>query len=133
MIRELLQSYLSMAEIIPTDENLKKNAKEMLSRIPEIQIGPDGCIQEWIHPFAEVELGHRHLTPLYGVHPGNQITPENTPKLSKASLKLLNKRLTYGGGHTGWSCAWLNQPVCKTRRSEVCRKISEAFTHRFRI
>lgn len=107
LIRELLQSYLSMAEIIPTDENLKKNAKEMLSRIPEIQIGPDGCIQEWIHPFAEVELGHRHLTPLYGVHPGNQITPENTPKLSKASLKLLNKRLTYGGGHTGWSCAWL--------------------------
>lgn len=107
LLRELLQSYLSMAEKIPVNNEIKHDAEDILRRIPEIQIGPDGCVQEWIQPFAEVELGHRHLTPIYGVHPGKLITPEKTPKLAKASLKFLEKRLTNGGGHTGWSCAWL--------------------------
>jgi hypothetical protein len=62
---------------------------------------------EWSRPFGEAEPGHRHVSHLYGLHPGSQITPEGTPELAAAARKSLEHRLANGGGHTGWSRAWL--------------------------
>ena len=61
---------------------------------------------EWIREFEEAEPGHRHMSHLFGLHPGTQITPE-TPELFAAARKTLERRMANGGGHTGWSRAWI--------------------------
>ena len=83
----------------------RKLSKRSLLARPEI--GADGRIQEWSKPFAEAEPGHRHVSHLYGLYPGNSITPTCTPELAEAARKSLQSRINQGGGHTGWSCAWL--------------------------
>jgi alpha-L-fucosidase 2 len=61
---------------------------------------------EWVHEYEEAEPGHRHMSHLFGLHPGTQITPE-TPELFAAARSTLERRLANGGGHTGWSRAWI--------------------------
>ncbi|MEY2714602.1 MAG: Alpha-L-fucosidase, family [Planctomycetota bacterium] len=70
-------------------------------------IGSDGRLMEWARPFGEAEPGHRHISHLYGLHPGAQFTCDITPQLLGAARKTLDFRLANGGGHTGWSRAWL--------------------------
>src|SRR5882672_4560941 len=62
---------------------------------------------EWPEEFKEVEPGHRHVSHLFALHPGKQITLRGTPELAAAARKSLEKRLASGGGHTGWSRAWI--------------------------
>lgn len=88
--------------------------------MPTLQIGPDGRLLEWDRPVEEVEPGHRHLSHLYGLYPGDQITPE-TPALWDAARKSLEDRLTHFGGHTGWSRAWT--ACCFARLGEGDRAI----------
>jgi alpha-L-fucosidase 2 len=66
-----------------------------------------GRLQEWIEDYAECEPGHRHMSHLYGLYPGDQISFQKTPELTAAALKSLQGRLKHGGGHTGWSRAWI--------------------------
>lgn len=66
-------------------------------------IGPDGRILEWDQPYREVEVNHRHVSHLYGLHPAKEITPYGTPELAKAAAASLNAR---GDEGTGWCIAW---------------------------
>ena len=61
---------------------------------------------EWTEEFKEENLGHRHISHLYGLYPANQITI-STPELLTAARKTIDTRLANGGGHTGWSRAWI--------------------------
>ena len=72
-----------------------------------MQIGSDGRLQEWLEDFRDARPGHRHMSHLFGLHPGAQITPRGTPELAAAARKTLDARLAHGGGHTGWSRAWI--------------------------
>lgn len=69
-------------------------------------IGSDGRLMEWPAEFREPEPGHRHMSHLFALHPGRQITTK-TPEMQNAARKSLEYRLQNGGGHTGWSAAWL--------------------------
>jgi len=71
-----------------------------------LQIGENGTIQEWIHDYEEVEVGHRHMSHLLSLYPLAQITEEN-PQLFEAAKKTIQRRLESGGRHTGWSRAWI--------------------------
>jgi alpha-L-fucosidase 2 len=62
---------------------------------------------EWARPFEEPEPGHRHVSHLFGLHPGRQFTAERSPDELAAARRSLEFRLAHGGGHTGWSRAWL--------------------------
>ena len=62
---------------------------------------------EWAHEFAEAEPGHRHMSHLFALYPGTQITLHGRPDLAEAARKSLDFRLSHGGGHTGWSRAWI--------------------------
>lgn len=77
------------------------------SRIPPTKITQEGLIQEWNEDVEEVELGHRHISHLYGLFPGNSFSPFTNAVLAEAAKKTLEKRLLHGGGHTGWSRAWI--------------------------
>lgn len=70
------------------------------------KIGSDGRIMEWTEEFKEPEPGHRHISQLYGLYPGNEISRQ-TPELLAAAKKTIKHRLAHGGGHTGWSRAWI--------------------------
>ncbi len=71
------------------------------------RIGENGNILEWQEDYEEAEPGHRHISHLYGLHPSEQITVDGTPELAKAARVTLERRLSHGGGHTGWSRAWI--------------------------
>ena len=77
------------------------------AKLPPPAIGPDGRLLEWDSPYEEPEPGHRHVSHLYALHPGRQITPTDTPELAAAARAALERRLASGGGHTGWSRAWI--------------------------
>lgn len=107
ILRDLFEGYIKAADVLGRDEELLTKTKEMLDKLPELQIGKHGQIMEWMKDYEELEPGHRHISHLYGLHPSHQIDVMDTPKLAEAALKTLERRLKYGGGHTGWSCAWI--------------------------
>jgi len=107
IIRHVLEACIKSASILNIDSDKAGEWKSIISRIPPNQIGKDGTIMEWIKDYEEVNAGHRHMSHLYALHPGFEITPDATPDMAEAAVNTLNRRLTHGGGHTGWSRAWL--------------------------
>ncbi|MBQ9537973.1 MAG: glycoside hydrolase family 95 protein [Treponema sp.] len=79
----------------------------VLSHLKAPELNSDGSLMEWNSEYEEVEKGHRHISHLYGLFPGESISPDGTPALAQAAEKTLLKRLSFGGGHTGWSQAWV--------------------------
>lgn len=86
---------------------------DKLSKLPPTKIGSDGRIMEWLEEYEEEEPGHRHVSQLYGLYPSEQITADGTPELARAARKTLEARLSHGGGHTGWSRAWIMNHYAK--------------------
>jgi alpha-L-fucosidase 2 len=101
-----LNNCIEASELLGVDEGLRENWKHIRSKIPPVLIGKDSTIMEWIEDYKEWEPGHRHMSHLLGLYPLAQITPE-TPELFEAAKATIEKRLKYGGGHTGWSRAWM--------------------------
>lgn len=106
ILRELFTDYLSACERLKVEEPLLERARTVLKKLPETEIAADGRIREWHDEVEETEPGHRHISHLFGLYPGTQITKE-TPALFEAAKKTLAFRLAHGGGHTGWSRAWI--------------------------
>ena len=106
IIHELFNACIKASQILGHDPDFAGQLKETLARLPVVKIGMDGTIREWIEDYPEAEPGHRHMSHLFGLHPGTQITQE-TPALFDAAAKTIAKRLAHGGGHTGWSRAWI--------------------------
>ena len=80
---------------------------EILKRLPPLQIGRHGQLMEWSEDWDELEEGHRHISHLFALHPGAEIDPATMPDLAEAAAVTLRRRLAAGGGHTGWSRAWI--------------------------
>ena len=88
--------------------DLVRQIRECESRLMPTRISDEnGTIMEWMEDYEEVEPGHRHISHLYGLYPAGQITVDGTPELAKAARRTLERRLLSGGGHTGWSRAWI--------------------------
>ena len=102
---ELLSACIKAEEILKTDF-ISTRAQKTLDRIPPIRTGKHGQIMEWNEDYEEDEPGHRHISQLFALYPGSQIT-EKTPQLLKAAADTIERRLSYGGGHSGWSRAWI--------------------------
>lgn len=107
IIYALYSRCIEAAQILGVDEDYVQSFKEIIDKLPKPEIGKYGQIQEWAEDYEEVEPGHRHISHLFALHPGNQITVRNTPELAQAARKTLERRLAHGGGHTGWSRAWI--------------------------
>ena len=72
-----------------------------------MKIGRHGRLQEWLEDYDDAAPGHRHISHLFALHPGDQISPRKTPELARAARVTLERRLAAGSGHTGWSRAWI--------------------------
>ncbi len=106
IINALFNNFTHAAQILKLDPDLVKTVKEAQKQLPPLQIAANGTLQEWIKDYAEVEPGHRHMSHLLGLYPLNLITPKDT-LFFNAAKKTLERRLANGGGHTGWSKAWI--------------------------
>ncbi|MCM1568211.1 MAG: glycoside hydrolase family 95 protein [Roseburia sp.] len=99
-------------------------------KLPPTRIGSDGRIMEWLEEYEEEEPGHRHISHLYGLYPSEQITVDGTPKLAQAARETLEHRLRNGGGHTGWSRAWITNLYAKLWDGEsACESIRAMLAH----
>ncbi len=107
IIWDLFTHCLEAGELLATDQEFRERLTAARSRLRPLQIGQHGQLQGWSEDFEEPEPGHRHMSHLFGLHPGHQITPRGTPELAHAARTSLERRLAHGGGHTGWSRAWL--------------------------
>ncbi|MCC6696610.1 MAG: glycoside hydrolase family 95 protein [Candidatus Hydrogenedentes bacterium] len=107
ILHNLFTHCAEASEVLGIDDGFRKEVLTARARLAPPQVGKHGQLQEWLEDFDEPEPGHRHMSHLFALHPGNQITLEGTPDLAKAARVSLERRLANGGGHTGWSRAWI--------------------------
>ncbi len=107
IVWDLFTNVLGAADELEIVDDFTAEVREKLAKLAGPQIGSDGRLMEWREEFVEANPGHRHISHAFGLHPGRQFTVRGTPELVKAVRKSIEHRLANGGGHTGWSRAWL--------------------------
>jgi alpha-L-fucosidase 2 len=95
------------AGILGIDEEYAETMRSLRSRLPKPEVGQYGQIMEWAVDYDEAEPGHRHISQLFALYPADMISLRHTPHLADAAKATLERRLSHGGGHTGWSRAWI--------------------------
>lgn len=106
IIHELFNHFLQAAKILKTDPEIVKKVLYTQTQLPPLKVAPNGTLEEWIENYDEVDPGHRHMSHLLGLYPLHLITPKDTA-FYEAAQKTLARRLANGGGHVGWSKAWI--------------------------
>lgn len=102
LLRYLFDACLEAAKTLGTDAAFSRDLAAKRARLAPTRIGSDGRVMEWLEEYAEPEPTHRHVSHLWGLYPGAEITPDETPQLAAAARQTLEKR---GDISTGWSLA----------------------------
>lgn len=118
IIRDLFHNCIEASRLLELDEELRREWETAAARLLPYAIDAEGKLQEWSEPYPEAEPGHRHVSHLYGLYPGSDITVEDTPRLADACYRTLLSRIHHGGGHTGWSCVWLINLFARLQQPE---------------
>ena len=126
IIKDLFTACLKAAKITDCEDELTQRIETLLPCLPSLSVGKHGQLMEWAKDYEEAEPGHRHISHLYALYPSEQITFEKTPELMKAARVTLEKRLANGGGHTGWSRAWIIHMWARLRDGEKAGENVEA-------
>ena len=103
MIRECFDKTIKASKVLNIDAEFRKKLETALSKLHPYQIGKKGNLQEWYFDWEDNDPKHRHQSQLFGLFPGDHITPLKTPDLAEASKKTLEIK---GDETTGWSKGW---------------------------
>ena len=103
LLRYLFGACIDAAQILGVDGAFRAELAAKRARLAPTRIGPDGRVMEWLENYREVDPHHRHTAHLWGLYPGNEISPNATPALTAAARKTLDAR---GDAGTGWSLAF---------------------------
>lgn len=103
LIRDLFKNTIEASQILALDEDFRHKLKNTLTKILPYKIGKAGNLQEWMYDYKDADPTHRHVSHLYCLHPGNDISANKTPELFNACKQTLRMR---GDGGTGWSRTW---------------------------
>lgn len=103
IIRALFRNCIAAAQLLETDAAFSDTLADLVEKIAPNQIGRHGQLQEWLEDLDDPTNQHRHVSHLWGLHPGHEITLRGTPELARAARQSL---LFRGDGGTGWSLAW---------------------------
>jgi alpha-L-fucosidase 2 len=122
IVHDLLANVVRAGEILGIEPEFRARSTAALERLAPLAIGKHGQIVEWSQDFDEPEPGHRHMSQLYGLHPASLITPRGTPDLAAAAKKTIERRLANGGGHTGWSRAWIISFWARLEEAELAHE-----------
>ena len=107
ILAELFLAVEESCRILNIEPDFAANVAKLRNKLPKTKIGANGGIMEWLENKEEAEPGHRHMSHLFALYPGNHIRSGSSPKFAEAARKTLEMRLEKGGGHTGWSRAWI--------------------------
>ncbi|MGW8315869.1 MAG: glycoside hydrolase family 95 protein, partial [Bacteroidales bacterium] len=120
IVWHLFTSVIDASRVLDTDAEFRDLLQSQLDRLAPVRIGSDGRILEWSEEgLKEAEFGHRHMSHLYGLHPSHQYNWSDTPEYMEAARKVLEYRLSHGGGHTGWSRAWMINFYARLKDAEA--------------
>ena len=122
LIHDVLSHAIEASRILDVDAGPRQTWERILSELPPLQVGKHGQIQEWLEDYEEGEPGHRHISHLFGLFPGDQLTLESEPALTRAARASLERRLAHEGGHTGWSRAWTICCWARLRNGDQARE-----------
>ncbi len=103
IIWDLFSNLIDASTILDTDPDFRNLLIQKKNKLFPLHIGHKGNLQEWYKDFDEVEVHHRHVSHLFGLYPGREISPITTPEFAAAAKKTLEIR---GDEGTGWSKAW---------------------------
>lgn len=105
LVRELFTQTMKAASILGYDDQKTfcDSLEVALGQLAPHKISNEGYLMEWLEDYEETDIRHRHISHLYGLHPGDQISPRKTPELAQACRVTLDRR---GDEATGWSRAW---------------------------
>lgn len=133
ILRQLLKDLLTLNSMVKQtgeqpylSEEESARYSNLLQRLPHDIIDDAGLLQEWSFEYEETEPGHRHISHLFALYPGDTIH-KHTPELFTAAEKTLQRRLSMGGGHTGWSRAWIVNLWARLGRGEKALENLEAY------
>ena len=124
--RDLLTACVAAGELLDRDPDFRQRCAGALARLKPLQVGAKGQLQEWYRDFDENEPHHRHVSHLYGLYPGEEITPETAPDLFAAARRSLELR---GDASTGWSMGWKVCLWARLRDGDHAMKILGCFLH----
>jgi alpha-L-fucosidase 2 len=110
LVRYLFGACIESSKILGVDEDFRNKLIAKRARLAPTQISSDGRIMEWLQEYPETEPQHRHVSHLWGLYPGDEISPYTTPELAQAARKSLEVR---GDGSVGWSLA--NKALLRAR------------------
>jgi alpha-L-fucosidase 2 len=119
IIWDLFTNVLEAARVLKIDDAFVRDVRAARAKLRMPAVGPDGRLMEWAEPFPEVEPKHRHVSHLFGLHPGQQIT-RDTPDWFKAARLTLEGR---GDEATGWSMAWKSAFWARLMDGDRARRI----------
>jgi alpha-L-fucosidase 2 len=100
IIRALLDAFAEASATLGVDEKMRAEVVEARARLAPLQIGGHGQLQEWLEDWDDLEPEHRHLSHLWGLYPGDEISPDRTPEFATAAERTLDLRAL---GGCGWS------------------------------
>ena len=103
----LFSRVIEASRLLGRDVDFRRKVLAARNKLPPLKIGKHGQLQEWQEDYDDAIPGHRHISHLFALHPGDQITLHGTPELARAARVSLERRLKAGSGHTGWSRAWI--------------------------
>ncbi|WP_228714669.1 glycoside hydrolase family 95 protein [Posidoniimonas corsicana] len=121
VIWDVFTNTLEAAEILGIDDSFVADVRAKLENLALPQVGSDGRLMEWAEDFGEVDPGHRHISHLFALYPGRQYHLNNAPEMVSAARKTIDARLAQGGGHTGWSRAWIINFWARFKDAEKAR------------
>ena len=121
-IWQLFDDFEMASEALQINDAFTQAVGDAKGKLLETRIASDGRIMEWAQEFPEAEPGHRHISHLFAVHPGSQINLLQAPELAEAASKSMDYRISHGGGHTGWSSAWLISQYARLHRDEKAKE-----------
>ena len=123
ILRDLFAAVAQAADVLGLDADFKAKVLEARGRLAPMQIGRKGNLQEWLEDWGETEKSHRHISGLWGLFPGHQISARRTPDLAQASRVVLEQRGLTGNG---WSSAW--KTACWARLGDAVKAMDNFAT-----
>jgi alpha-L-fucosidase 2 len=113
---------MEASEILGIDQAFRTRVAGARAKLPKLRVGKHGQLQEWLEDYDDADPGHRHISHLFALHPGDQITLRGTPELARAARVSLERRLAAGSGHTGWSRAWIINFWARLEEGEIAHE-----------
>lgn len=131
LLYQLFTNVIQAAQVLNITGSDVDNAKAYLPKLKPPQIGSKGQILEWRNEYSEAEPGHRHMSPLWGLFPGVQLTPLQNSTLAAAGKVLVDGRMRAGSGSTGWSRVWVINLYARLFQADTAWGDAVAFLQKY--